>query len=158
MQQHKLIGLLAVVLSTASFSAPAQDYRHQLGIRLGSVEQVVATGFTYRYHIDDAQAIEGIFNLNTPLSFGLLYERFIPFTSMPNLRWFYGAGGFAGFGGTDVAGALGILGLDYQFPQDLPINVSVDWKPELTVVNTLRFRASTVAVSIRLSLVGKPAR
>jgi outer membrane protein W len=135
--------------------ALGQTYPHQLGLRLGSADQVVASGISYRYHFSENQAIEGILNFNNTVSLGVLYEKFQPLATAQNLKWFYGAGGYVGFKGRDNFGVTGIIGLDYQFPEDVPINVSVDWKPELNIVDAIRFRASTVGVSIRFSLAGK---
>ena len=51
-----------LLISVVSLSASAQ-YRHQAGIRLGSADQVVSTGFTYRYHFNNGKAVEAILNL-----------------------------------------------------------------------------------------------
>ncbi|HMO32352.1 MAG TPA: hypothetical protein PKE07_05085 [Lacibacter sp.] len=142
--------LFAVCLFPAS-CAFAQEYRHQLGVRLGSTDQVVSSGFSYRYHIDETQGLEILLNLNTPVSVALLYERFRPLGGEMPLRWYYGGGAFAGFRGRDVLGATGILGLDYQFEGNFPVNLSADWKPELTLVDAVRFRAGTVGLTVRFS-------
>jgi outer membrane protein W len=151
MRTKSIYVTVALVFITAA-SSFAQDYKHQLGVRLGSIDQVVSTGFTYRYHFKENKAIEGIFNLNKPVSVGVLYEVFKPTSITPGLQWFYGAGGFAGFSGKDNLGMMGIAGLDYQFAGELPINLSIDWKPELTILSNVAFRASTVGVSIRFSI------
>ena len=49
------------------------QYTHQLGVRLGSADQVVSTGFTYRYHFNNNRAVEGILNLQNPVSAAVLY-------------------------------------------------------------------------------------
>lgn len=150
--RNKSISTFALFIFLFTKSSIAQDYKHQLGVRLGSIDQVVSTGFSYRYHFNENKAVEGIFNLNKPVSVGVLYEVFKPTSITPGLSWFYGAGGFAGFNGADNLGAMGIVGFDYQFAGDLPVNLSIDWKPELTVISDVRFRASTVGVSIRFSI------
>jgi hypothetical protein len=143
--------LLFISLINFFQQTTAQDYQHQAGIRLGSFDQVVSTGFTYRYHFDSKKAVEAIVNLNERVAIGTLYERFEPFNEVAQLQWFYGAGAYVGFNRTDNVGLLGIIGLDYQFPGTLPVNLSADWKPELNVVKNVSFRASTVAFSIRFS-------
>lgn len=148
----KPISTCIVFLFLFTTSSIAQDYKHQLGVRLGSYDQAVSTGFTYRYHFNNNKAVEGIFNLNKPVSVGVLYELFKPTSLTPGLTWFYGAGGFAGFSGVDNLGVMGIVGFDYQFTGDLPVNLSIDWKPELTIISDVGFRASTVGVSIRFSI------
>lgn len=142
-----------VLLLTVVTSSYAQ-YRHQAGVRLGSADQVVSTGFTYRYHFNNGKAVEAILNLRDPISLGALYEVFKPINAVPNLQWFYGGGAYIGFKGADNLGIAGIAGLDYQF-NEVPINLSIDWKPELNFIQSVRFRASTVAVSVRFSFLKK---
>jgi hypothetical protein len=142
--------LLLVVISV---SASAQ-YRHQAGVRLGSADQVVSTGFTYRYHFNNGKAVEAILNLRDPIALGALYEVFKPVNAVPNLQWFYGGGAYVGFKGFDNFGITGIAGVDYQF-SEVPINLTLDWKPELNLIEGVRFRASTVAVSVRFSFLKK---
>ena len=135
MQKLTFISILSVFIFCSKADA---QYTHQLGVRLGSADQVVATGFTYRYHFNGNKAVEGILNLQNPASAAVLYEIFNPI----------------GFKGVDNLGITGIAGVDYQF-SEVPINLSIDWKPELTVINAVRFRASTVAVSVRFSFLKK---
>lgn len=150
-QKLTLIAFVTVFIFCNSADA---QYRHQAGVRLGSADQVVATGFTYRYHLSNNKAIEGILNLRDPLSVAVLYEIFKPIPAVENLTWYYGAGAFVGFSGFDNLGITGIAGIDYQFTE-VPINLSIDWKPELTLIESVRFRASTVAVSVRFSFIKK---
>ncbi len=150
---QKFIAVSFVFVTLLASNSSAQ-YRHQAGVRLGSADQVVSTGFTYRYHFNNNKAIEGILNLRDPLSLGVLYEVFNPINTVPNLSWYYGAGAFVGFQGFDNFGITGIAGVDYQFTE-VPINLSVDWKPELTLIESVRFRAATVAVSVRFSFLKK---
>lgn len=147
-QKSIVVFFVFVILITLRSSA---QYRHQAGVRLGSADQVVSTGFTYRYLFNNNKAIEGILNLRDPLSLGVLYEVFNPINTVPNLSWYYGGGAFVGFRGFDNFGITGIAGIDYQFTE-VPVNLSVDWKPELTIIESVRFRAATVAVSVRFSL------
>ncbi|MBP6687022.1 MAG: hypothetical protein KA160_04115 [Lacibacter sp.] len=142
--------VLLIVAVNCSFA----QYRHQAGVRLGSADQVVSTGFTYRYHFNNGKAIEAIVNLRDPISVGALYEIFKPIAAVPNLQWYYGGGAFVGFTGFDNFGIAGIAGVDYQF-NEVPINLSIDWKPELTLIEGVQFRASTVAVSVRFSFLKK---
>jgi hypothetical protein len=146
--------LTSLVLIIIFFSSAHAQYRHQAGVRLGSADQVVSTGFTYRYHFNNGKAIEAILNLRDPISLGAFYEIFKPINAIPNLQWFYGGGAFVGFTGFDNFGIAGIAGVDYQFAE-VPINLSIDWKPELTLIESVQFRASTVAVSVRFSFLKK---
>ena len=133
----------------------AQTYKHQIGIRLGSSEQVISSGISYRYLFSTNKAVEGIVNLrNEAIAVGALYEIFQPISSVKNLQWYYGGGAYIGFMGFDNFGVMGIAGLDYQFTE-VPVNLSIDWKPELNLIEGVNFRASTVAVSIRFALAKK---
>lgn len=159
MQQHSKImiqklTLITFILAVALCNHADAQYRHQAGVRLGSADQVVSTGFTYRYHFNNNKAIEGILNLRDPLSAGVLYEVFNPINAVANLSWYYGGGAFVGFSGFDNFGVTGIAGIDYQFTE-VPVNLSIDWKPELTLIESVRFRAATVAVSVRFSFLKK---
>jgi hypothetical protein len=139
-----VVSVLAVTI------ANAQTYRHQAGVRLGSIDQVVSSGFSYRYHFNNNKAVEALINLRDPVSIGAMYEIFNPIKAVDNLQWFYGAGAYASFKGFDNFGIMGIAGVDYQFAE-VPVNLSLDWKPELNIIEGVSFRAATVAVSVRFS-------
>lgn len=154
MAKRNLIPIIIIVFSLITSESKAQSYQHQLGVRMGSYDQALSTGFTYRYFFKEDKGIEAIIDLNKPASFGVLYEEFKPLQVTDGLKWFYGAGGFASIKGHELLGITGILGLDYQFAGDLPLNVSVDWKPELNLIDYVGFRGSTVGVSLRLGFAG----
>lgn len=146
--------ILCLLFTILICSTATAQYSHQAGVRLGSTDQIVSTGFTYRYHFNNNTAIEGILNTKDIISIAALYEMFKPIKAVENLNWYYGAGAFVGLKGIEVLGITGIAGLDYQF-KEVPINLSIDWKPELTLIESVRFRASTVAVSVRFSFIKK---
>jgi hypothetical protein len=78
------------------------------------------------------------------------------------LKWYYGAGAHIGFWNGDytyrdwgyqgtsytVAGLDGILGLEYSF-REVPINLSLDWKPAFNFAGYSGFWADGGALSIR---------
>ena len=133
-----------------SFHTQAQ-YKHQAGVRLGSIDQALSSGFSYRYFMNEKSAIEGIVNLRSEaIGLGALYERFNAINGVKGLQWFYGAGAYVAFEGNNNFGATGIVGMDYTFPE-VPVNLSVDWKPELNFIDNVAFRASAVAVSVRFA-------
>lgn len=152
----KLIASLSIItLIFITTKTYAQDYRHQLGVRIGSVDQVLSTGFTYKYNFSSSTGIEAILDLKDDIALGALFEKKTPLGNPSGLSWYYGAGGYVGFGNNNNLGATGILGLDYQFSGNLPLSVSIDWKPELNLVKEVAFRAATIGVSVRFSLGGK---
>ena len=90
---------------------------------------------------------------------------FLPFEvyqplSAKGLSWFYGAGAYVGFesdsdkngegGGRTFAGPTGIIGLDYKF-SNAPINLSLDWKPELNIIPAINFVPDAFALSVRFA-------
>jgi outer membrane protein W len=152
----KLIASLSIItLVSITTKTNAQNYRHQLGVRIGSVDQVLSTGFTYKYNFTNNTGIEAILDLKDDIAIGALYEKKTPLGNPSGLSWYYGAGGYAGFGKENNLGITGILGMDYQFSGNLPLNVSIDWKPELNIVKEVAFRAATIGVSVRFSLGGR---
>lgn len=144
---------IAIIITTLflSLQSSAQQYKHEAGVRLGSTDQALSTGFSYRYHFNESKAIEGIVNLkDNARGIGALYEVFKPIAAVENLKWFYGAGGYVAFEGNDILGITGIAGLDFTF-KEVPVNLSIDWKPELSFLKEVSFKASTVAVSVRFA-------
>jgi hypothetical protein len=139
---------MTVAILVSANQTKAQT-KHQAGVRLGSIDQAISTGFTYRYFLNEKAAIEGIVNLrNEAIGLGALYERFNVINGVEGLQWFYGAGAYVGFNSFDNFGIMGIAGMDYTF-KEVPVNLSLDWKPELNLIEYVGFRASTVAVSVR---------
>ena len=147
MLSKSLTVVLLIVI--ASFNtASAQLYKQAAGIRVGSTTPAIKTGITYRHFLNESNAIEGIISLTDGAGICALYELHKP-TTIENLNWFYGAGGYiAGSNKTTYVGGAGIIGLDYLFPQ-VPINLSLDWKPELNIVERLYFEGTTFGFSIR---------
>lgn len=146
---NKIIVIVIISFLFAS-TAGAQAYKHQVGVRLGSIDQVVSSGLSYRYNFNNNKAVEALVNLRDPVSIGAMYEIFNPIKAVENLQWFYGAGAYASFKGVDNFGIMGIAGMDYQFAE-VPVNLSIDWKPELNIIEGVSFRAATVAVSVRFA-------
>jgi hypothetical protein len=46
------------------------------------------------------------------------------------------------------------LGLDYNFT-NLPLNLSLDWKPELSLIRTVNFEPAAVGISARFVIPRK---
>ena len=101
-------------------------------------------------------AIEGLFTFDKKAAIGGLFEIHNAMPSTEGLKWFYGAGAYLGFDSdktnTDRAlmGAQGIIGLDYKFA-NLPLNLSLDWKPELNIIDNINFEPAAIGFSIRFT-------
>lgn len=134
----------------------AQDYKTAVGLRGG-----ISQGLTVKYFVSEQHAFEGI--LTTRWHGSLLtglYEKHKDFNAVP-LKWYYGYGAHAGFWeGFDnhpwfddddshfTLGIDGILGIEYTF-DNLPINISLDWKPFFEIVGYSGFEGDSGAISVR---------
>lgn len=145
--------MLFAVLLIAGISifhpASAQDYKSALGIRLSSNPAVVNNSISFKYFLNEKAAIEGLLSFGDPIALGVLYEIHKPI-NVPGLKWFYGGGGYVGFGGPEYLGAMGIIGLDYKFT-NIPLNLSLDWKPELNIVSDINFEPAAIGFSARFT-------
>jgi hypothetical protein len=135
--------VIFLIMSTRSYG---QAYKLGLGVRLSSSQAIVSNALSVKYFLNENAALEGLISFD-PVSIGVLYEFHRPLGA-PGLQWFYGGGGFVSFNDNEVAGAMGIVGMDYRF-QKLPVNLSVDWKPELILVKEVGFEPAAVGLSIR---------
>ena len=71
------------------------------------------------------------------------------YESVNNLQWLVGPGAYVAFRNKEsFFGATGIIGLDYKF-EEAPINITLDWKPELNLISTIAFESSGIGLSIR---------
>ena len=146
---------IALFLLVTTFSSYAQDTpsadvrKQQVGIRISSQDAVVNNSITYKYFFNPTTAVEGLFSFSDPIAIGALIEKHKPFGSA-GLSWFWGAGAYVGFGGGRNFGAQGVVGLDFLFPS-LPVNLSVDWKPELNFIKQFSFEPAAVGISARFA-------
>ena len=143
---RSIVVVLILMLSSQALRAQQAQGSMALGIRLSTPQATVNNAVSFRYFIRDQSALEALVGFD-PWSVGLLYEKFLP-TRVPGLEWYFGGGAYGAFTGSDVLGAMGIIGLDYTLPS-VPINMSVDWKPELNLVNNVHFQGSALALSVR---------
>jgi len=138
-------------------SSNAQDYTTGIGVRGGFYN-----GLTIKHFISERAAIEGIISSRWK-GFNItgLYEIHQQAFDVAHLNWYYGAGGHIGFWkGKDVSwgdnreddytvvGIDGILGIEYNF-QEIPINLSLDWKPTMNIIGYSGFWGDGGALSIR---------
>lgn len=153
--------IILTLFSTAIiFTASAQAYKTGLGVRLSSSAAMVNNSISLKHFLNERSAIEALFSFGDPLAIGALYEIHKPF-STEGLQWFYGGGGYLGFvkswnpnkqkNETDANfGAQGVLGLDYKFT-NIPLNLSLDWKPELNLVSDINFEPAAIGFTARFT-------
>lgn len=130
----------------------AQDYKVAIGIRLSSAAPTLSNSVSVKYFMNEKDAIEGLVSFG-PTRFGIggLFEVHQLIGNVPAFTWFYGGGGYVGFqNGNAYVGPTGVVGLDYKF-QNAPINLSLDWKPELDIVPAINFVPDAFAVTARFT-------
>jgi hypothetical protein len=165
MKKFILPAMIAVSL-VAVTALNAQDYKTALGVRLSSASAAVNNSISIKHFINDRAAIEGLFSFGDPLAFGAMLEIHKPLAAS-GLSWFYGGGGYLSFLKTYNVnqqkneidpnfGAMGVLGLDYKFA-NVPLNLSLDWKPELNLVSDINFEPAAVGFTVRFTLGRKAA-
>ena len=153
----KFILATMLILATAVISNAQQSYSTGIGLRGG-----LASGATVKHFIGDNTALEGILSTRwRGVIITGLYEIQKTAFDTPGLYWFYGVGGHVGFwddyvghpwfdddAGYTVIGIDGILGLEYAF-NEIPFNVSIDWKPAVNLTGYSGFWGDSGALSVR---------
>ncbi len=157
----KIVFVLLFAAGTVVFNnADAQDYRTALGVRLSSAPPAVNNSVSLKQFITDKTAIEGLLSFGDPLALGVLIELHKPLAAA-GLSWFYGGGGYLSFVKTydpnkqknetnTNLGAQGVIGLDYKFG-NFPLNLSLDWKPELNLVTDINLEPAAVGFTARFT-------
>jgi len=147
---RKIHFFLTFFLVTALFNRlQAQDYKFAAGIRLSSPSPTISSAVSLKYFMNDRSAIEGLVSFGTRFGIGGLYEVHQLLGSAPNLNWFYGGGAYIGWQFNQVySGPMGIVGLDYKF-DNAPIDLSLDWKPELDIAPAINFVPAAFALTVR---------
>ena len=153
MKKYILFTLTALAISFIQLNA--QDYKTALGLRLSSNGPAVNNSVSIKHFINPQVALEGLFTFDRKAAIGALLEIHNEMTT-EGLKWFYGAGAYLGFDSDKnnpdraLMGAQGIVGLDYKFA-NLPLNLSLDWKPELNIIDNINFEPAAVGFSIRFT-------
>jgi hypothetical protein len=150
----KLVLILTLVFFFTAFSN-AQDYRTGIGLRAGPYY-----GLTVKHFTGSNTALEGLFTRWSGIDITVLYEVHNRAFDVNRLNWYFGLGGHVGFwNGSDlnhgtagtkytIIGLDGILGLEYNF-SEVPINISIDWKPAFNIIGYSEFWPYGGALSIR---------
>lgn len=149
-----LIGLTLVLVMFSA--AEAQDYKNAIGLRGG-----LFSGITFKHFVSDRAALEGLLETRwSGLGITGLYEIHANAFDVDRLNWYYGGGAHIGFydsnktgwgtAGTSysVIGLDGILGMEYNI-SEIPINISLDWKPAVHIIGYSDFWPEGFALSIR---------
>jgi hypothetical protein len=149
----KRICFLCLIVAglVSSPQVSAQDYRFAVGVRLSNATPTLNNSITGKYFITERSAIEGLVSFGNRFGVGGLLEIYKPFSAQ-GLSWFYGGGAYVGFeDGDTYLGPTGIVGLDYKFA-NVPLNISIDWKPELDIIPDINFVPDAIALSVRFTI------
>ncbi len=160
MKKVFFVVFLAAALCSVTTTVRAQEYKTALGVRLSSANAMQNNSISIKHFFTDKMAIEGLFTFGDPIALGALVELHKPLASS-GLSYFYGAGGYMSFvktynpnnnkNETDPNfGAQGIIGLDYKF-NNIPLNLSLDWKPELNIVSDINFEPAAIGFTARFT-------
>lgn len=157
--KKSIFPLLLAVIAIAS-DTKAQSYKTGLGVRLSSSNALQSNSISLKQFLSETSALEVLFTFGDPLALGAIYQKHSPL-SVAGMRWFYGAGGYLAFvksfnptSGKQTTdpniGAQGVVGLDYTF-SGLPLNLSLDWKPELNLVDQIHFEPGAIGLTARFT-------
>jgi hypothetical protein len=156
-----LPALLIITLISVSKTTSAQDYKTALGVRLSTDAAVINNSVSIKHFINEKLAVEGLLSFSNPVAIGGLLQVHTPLAGTEGLKWFYGAGVYFGFDsdkakttGRNLMGAMGSVGLDYKFA-NVPLNLSLDWKPELNIIDEINFEPAAIGFTARFTLGSK---
>jgi hypothetical protein len=142
--------LILIITVLGSTIANAQNYKSAIGVRFSSNAAIINNSVSAKLFMNNTVALEALLSFD-PLAIGGLIEVHKPIGGAPGLQLFYGGGLYGAFKGNRNVGAQGVLGLDYKFVT-IPVNLSLDWKPELNLFNDFIFEPAVVGISARFTL------
>jgi hypothetical protein len=151
----KIILTLTLVIFISTF-ASAQDYNTGVGLRLG-----FSNGLTIKHFLSQRTAVEGLLATRwRGFEIAGLFEIHNEAFDVDRLKWYFGGGAHIGFWNGDnthwgdtgtnytIIGVDGILGIEYSF-SEVPVNLSLDWKPAFNLTGYTGFWGDGGALSIR---------
>ena len=147
----RIITLCLVLLTVSGLynHLSAQDYKLAVGIRFSTAAPTLNNSLSIKYFIDQSNAVEGLLSFGSRFGIGGLYEKHQLIGGTPAFTFFYGGGAYLGFeSGQTWFGPTGVIGLDYKFP-NAPVNLSLDWKPELDFIPNNNFVPDAFGLTAR---------
>jgi hypothetical protein len=152
-QMRKLLLSLSLIGIFSVASLQAQDYKLGLGIRFSDASPTLSNSISVKYFFTEKSAVDALISYGgSRFGIGGLYEIHTPLNATPGLKWYYGAGGYVGFQDhSTYLGPTGAIGLDYKF-QNIPLNLSLDWKPELDIIPKINFVPDAFGLTARFTI------
>ena len=135
-----------VILSILIVSV-AYSNAQELGVRFGNVsggnvaiDGIFSTGKFSRVH--------GDVSFGNGAGIDLLWDFIYRPISGEAFKWYLGAGPYVWIDDPFWLGAAGEIGLEYSF-ETIPISLSMDWRPDISIVETTDFHSDGFGVNIR---------
>jgi len=139
--------ILLFLLVFAIYIPVNAQYKMALGARFSTGDAIVNHSISFKYFITPTVSGEALFSFGDPFAVGLLFAKHKPITDN-NFTFFYGGGAYFGASSAYRGGLQGVLGLDHKLA-DLPLNLSIDWKPELNLSREFTFEPAALGLTAR---------
>jgi hypothetical protein len=148
MKNLTIIAGISLCLTMLCLKTEAQPYKIAAGVRISNAAPTLTNCISGKFFVTNAHALETLVSFGTRFGAGLLLEIHQPMGSS-GFSWFYGGGAFWGIeNNKNYAGPTGIVGLDYKF-KNVPLNLSLDLKPEMEVVPSVKIIPDAFGFSAR---------
>lgn len=137
--------LMMAALMVATLTVSAQDYNWAVGVRGGGF-----SGITAKKNLDkNALEFGASFGVGNYLMVDGVYEWQEPVIA-EGFHLYYGGGAYVGLAGNAFwLGAEAVVGLEYRIPINVPLAVSLDYRPGLNIIPGLGFNAFNFGFGIK---------
>ena len=124
--------LMMAALLVATLTVSAQDYNWAVGLRGGGF-----SGLTAKKNMGATAVEAGLSFYGGGLAIDAVYEWQTPVIT-DGMHLYYGAGAYVNLGAFGL-GAEAVIGLEYRIPINLPLAVSLDYRPSLNLIGAAGF-------------------
>ena len=142
----KMLLIAALIVGFAGFASAQVDGK-AIGLRFGNGAEV-----SYQHPLSDANRLEFDLGLGSWGYGGVyvngVYQWVWDLSELaPGFNWYAGVGGALGINNGLGLGVLGQIGIEYNF--NIPIQLSLDWRPAVYIVPGTYFGYDGVALGVR---------
>ncbi|WP_066627712.1 outer membrane insertion C- signal [Labilibacter marinus] len=138
----------AFLITVIAFFAISYVHAQEVGLRFGDVsggnvaiDGVFSTGNFSRIHADVSFG-------NGGMGIDALWDFLYMPLGKEAFNWYVGAGPYAFIGNDFALGAVGEIGLEYQF-KEVPLVVGADWRPGLQIIDNTNLFAGGFGLNVR---------
>ena len=139
-----------IILLFAGVMASAQSYKMAAGVRFSTADAIVNNSISFKYFFTPTVAGEAMLSFGDPLALGLLFTKHNPIGD-DTFTFFYGGGAYVSASSDYRVGLHGVAGLDYKLPS-IPLNLALDWKPELNLSKQFSFEPAALGLTARFTI------